>query len=199
MHGLINRSIQLFITDTYGPAIWAKGADLAGAPPAGFEAMLHYDDVVTEKLLQGFSEMLDKPLEMLLEDLGTFLVSNPKLEALRRLLRFGGDSFVEFLHSLDGLRDRARLAVPDLEVPELEVFDDGENAFRLICRWRLPGGGHLMIGVLRAMADDYGALVLLDYSGWDVDGHDAIHIDLLQDSFSSGRHFRLALPMEVEA
>ena len=196
MHGLINRSIQLFITDTYGPDTWLKGADAANAPRDGFEAMLNYEDILTERMVQAFSEILDKPREMLMEDIGTYLVSNPRLHAVRRLLRFGGETFVEFLHSLDSLNDRARLAVYDLDVPELEVFDDGEGVFRLICRWRMPGAGHLMIGVLRAMADDYGALVLLDYSGWDAEGNDAIHVDLLDDGFSSGRQFQLAKKSE---
>lgn len=196
MHGLINRSIQLFISETYGASVWVKGAEKAGAPSDGFEAMLSYDDGATQKLLVVFSEMLDKPVETLLEDMGTFLISNQMFGPLRRLLRFGGENFVEFLHSLDGFQDRARLAIAGLDVPELELFDDGSGSFRLTCRWHLPGAGHLLIGVLRAMADDYGSLVLLDYTGWDMDGHDTIHIDLLDDGFASGREFHLAAALE---
>ena len=197
MHGLINRSIQLFVTDTYGPDVWLKGAELANVPKDGFEAMLNYEDILTERMINAFSEILDKSRDMLLEDIGTYLVSHQRLQALRRLLRFGGETFVEFLHSLDSLNDRARLAVYDLEVPGLEVFDDGDGSFRLVCRWRMPGAGHLMIGVLRAMADDYGALVLLDYTGWDREGNDAIHVDLLDDGFSDGRQFQLARKAEL--
>ncbi len=62
---------------------------------------------------------------MLLEDLGTYLVSHPNVQGLRRLLRFGGAGFIDFLHSLDELHDRARLAVPDLDLPQLELRDHG--------------------------------------------------------------------------
>ncbi len=196
MHGLINRSIQFFITEAYGPEQWRGIAEAADVPVEGFEPMLWYDDGVTETLLEATSLQMEKTLDVILEDLGTFLVSNAKLEPLRRLLRFGGETYVEFLHSLDELRGRARLAVPDLEVPDLELVDDGGDSYRLICRWRLPGVGHLMIGALRAMADDYGALVLLDYTGWDIDGNDALHIDLLDSGFAEGRSFDLAVPAE---
>lgn len=93
--------------------------------------------------------------------------------ALRRLLRLGGDSFVDFLYSLDDLRDRARLAVSDLELPELELHDQAAGRFSLLCLTGAPyrhdtamrDFGHVMIGVVRAMADYYGALVVLDHCG----------------------------------
>ncbi|OIQ76146.1 hypothetical protein GALL_421740 [mine drainage metagenome] len=48
-----------------------------------------------------------------------------------------------------------------------------------------------MVGVLRAMADDYGALVLLDYDGSDV-AVETITINLLEHRFAAGRRFSLA-------
>ncbi|MHC0054428.1 heme NO-binding domain-containing protein [Actibacterium sp. D379-3] len=192
MHGLINRSIQCFVHETYGVALWQAVAEEAGVGPDGFETMLRYDDALTEAVLTAVSARLDKPREAVLEDLGTFLVSNPQLEALRRLLRFGGETFLEFLHSLDDLAGRARLAVPDLEVPDLEILDDGPRSFRLISRGRFPGACHLMTGVLRAMADDYGALVFLEFGGAGEDG-EILQIELLDSSFAEGRSFALAM------
>lgn len=192
MHGLINRSIQSFVTETYGCAAWRAVAQRSDVGVAGFEAMLHYDDTVTHAVLEAVTVQLDKPLEMVLEDVGTFLVSNSKHEPLRRLLRFGGETFVEFLDSLNELNGRARLAVPDLEVPELEVEDHGGGAFKLRCRWHFPGACHVMMGILRAMADDFGALVLLDYVEGDVPGHGHLSIDLLDSRFAAGRDFDLA-------
>ncbi|SMX33196.1 heme NO-binding domain-containing protein [Actibacterium lipolyticum] len=192
MHGLINRSIQCFVHDTYGADIWAAVADASGIGPDGFEAMLSYDDALTKELLSAASSRLDKPREVVLEDLGTFLVSHTKLEPIRRLLRFGGESFVEFLHSLDDLPGRAKLAVPDLEFPELELVDDTSQTFRLICRWHFPGASHVMLGVLRAMADDYGALALLEHVGGTA-FEGTIRVELLDSSFSAGRSFELAV------
>jgi len=194
MHGLINRSIQCFVNDNYGAPVWNAVAQEAGVGPDGFEAMLSYDDALTVAVLEAASRHLDKPREALLEDMGTYLVSHGRLEPLRRLLRFGGETFLEFLHSLDDLAGRARLAVPDLDVPELELIEDGPHAFRLICQWHFPGACPVMMGILRAMADDYGALVLLDYDSTAADGATLV-IELLDSRFAEGRSFRLAMPV----
>ncbi|MDJ0824654.1 MAG: heme NO-binding domain-containing protein [Rhodobacter sp.] len=192
MHGLINRSIQCFLRDTYGAEAWTQIAQLSGTDEAGFEAMLLYDDAATGAVLDAAAKHLEKPHDMLLEDLGTYLVSNPQIEAVRRLLRFGGASFVDFLHSLDELHDRARLAVPDLDMPALEMRDHGGGAWSIAVTHPHPGFGHVMVGVLRAMADDYGALVLLDHQGR-VDKAEIIRVELLEASFAEGRDFHLGL------
>ncbi len=191
MHGLINRSIQCFIGDTYGPQAWKQIADAAGVGADGFEAMLTYDDPVSYAVLDAAAERLSRSRDSILEDLGTYLVSHPNTEPLRRLLRFGGVTFVEFLHSLDDLQGRGRMALPDLDLPSLELLEHTPDRFTLQCRSRNPGLGHVIVGVLRAMADDYGALAMLDYQGMR-DGVELISIDLLDQSFAEGRRFDLA-------
>ena len=59
------------------------------------------------------SRLLGRPVAGMMEDLGTYLIMNPSFPAVRRLLRFSGVTFLDFLHSLDDLPDRVRLAVPD--------------------------------------------------------------------------------------
>ncbi|WP_095590306.1 heme NO-binding domain-containing protein [Actibacterium ureilyticum] len=194
MHGLVNRSIQSFVSDTYGGGLWASVASECGVSLDGFEAMLHYDDQVTHDLLDAIGARLDKGRDMLLEDLGTYLVSNHNLEALRRLLRFGGVTFLDFLHSLEELNGRASLALPDLDMPQLSLLETGPSTFRLTCRWGFPGAGALMSGILRGMADDYGALVLLEGGVPDADGTCVLKIELLDSRFSEGRQFDLAVP-----
>ena len=190
MHGLINRSIQCFLRDTYGPRLWAEVADRAGLGVDGFEAMLPYPDALTPALLNAAARVLDRPRDGVLEDIGTYLVSHPGIPALRRLLRFGGVGFVDFLQSLDDVQGRGRLAVPDLELPQLELRDHTPGRFTLTCRSAYPGFGHVMVGVLRAMADDYGALVLLEHQGTRGEV-DRIAIELLDQRFAEGRRFEL--------
>lgn len=189
MHGLINRSLQCFLRDTYGAACWATIADTAGVDPGGFEAMLNYDDALTDAVLEAAAHSLLKPRAALLEDWGMFLVS---LEPLRRLLRFGGVSYVDFLHSLDELADRARLAVPDLDMPDLMLSTRGVDHFALSCRATRPGFAPVFAGIMRAMADDYGALALIDLKD-----NDTILIELLETRFASGRAFTLARPEQA--
>ena len=132
MHGLINRAIERFVRDTYGRDTWGEVTAKAELECAEFESMLTYEDEVTDQVLDAASTVLDKPREEVLEDIGTYLVSHPKVEALRRLLRFGGVNFTEFLHSLDDLPGRARLAVANLDMPDLELREHGSLSFSLI-------------------------------------------------------------------
>ncbi|MCP3972627.1 MAG: heme NO-binding protein [Rhodobacteraceae bacterium] len=191
MHGLINRSIQCFLRDTYGAESWNTIAAVAELGHNNFEALLDYDQAQTEAVLGAAAGHLGSPLEIVLEDLGTYLVSHSNMHSLRRLLRFGGESFVDFLHSLDELHDRARMAVPDLSVPVLELLDHSSSAFTLLVRHDYPGFGYVVLGVLRAMADDYGALVFLEHQG-EKDRVEMVSIELLETGFAEGREFALA-------
>ncbi|MEM6305414.1 MAG: heme NO-binding domain-containing protein [Pseudomonadota bacterium] len=190
MHGLINRSIESFVTDAHGHDGWAAVAARAGLEMQSFEAMLLYDDALTSQVLDATSEIFARPREEIMEDIGTYLVANPRFEAVRRLLRFGGVDFQEFLHSLDDLPDRARMAVPELQLPRLELREHAAGQFSLICDAPIDGFGFTMMGVLRVMADDYGALALLDHTGAGA-GFETLSITLVDAEFSTGRDFDL--------
>ncbi|WP_170422504.1 heme NO-binding domain-containing protein [Ruegeria arenilitoris] len=190
MHGLINRAIQSFVCATYGQSCWLRVTEAAGLGFTEFEAMLIYEDSMTTRVLDALSADLNRPQSEILEDLGTYLVSHPNMEGLRRLLRFGGVTYVEFLHSLDDLSDRARLAVSDLRLPVLELREVSPAEYQLHCYPGLPGYASVMVGVLRAVADDYGALVMLSHEGHQGDV-EVITIVLVESAFAEGRHFDL--------
>ncbi|MFV2052097.1 heme NO-binding domain-containing protein [Aliiroseovarius sp. YM-037] len=191
MHGLINRSIQSFICDTYGRGVWLDVSEGAKLDFDSFEAMMIYDDALTDAVLGAAVERLSKPRSDVLEDLGTYLVSHPTTDAARRLLRFGGETYEEFLHSLDDLHDRVKLAMPELDFPRLELRDHAPGVFSLSCRWPYEGFGHVVVGLLRGMADDYGALVVLEFQSARP-GEEVISIQLLDISHATGSPFSLA-------
>src|SRR6056297_726764 len=151
MHGLVNRAVERFTRDTYGREMWHGITQRLDLGLTEFEAMLSYDDDITHEVLGELALTLNKPVPAVLEDIGTYLVSHPNLEALRRLLRFGGVGFVDFLHSLDDLPDRARLAIEDLDLPRMDLVDHDASTFTLTCRSAHRGFGHVMMGVLRAL------------------------------------------------
>jgi hypothetical protein len=190
MHGLVNRSLQGFLRDTYGAAIWANVARKARLGFDGFEPMMSYDPALTEAVLAAAARILNRPPESVLEDLGTYLVSHPNTERVRRLLRFGGESFDDFLHSLEDLPERARLALPDFNLPGLDLVECGEGRYQLLITAPLVGAGHVMMGLLRAMADDYGALVLMEPLA-NQGRVEVIQIQLLDQRHSVGRQFDL--------
>lgn len=196
MHGLINRAFQCFIRDTYGPMVWKAVTREAALGFDSFEAMLNYDLSQTEAAITAAARLLERPRDTVLEDMGTYLVSHPNVQALRRLLRFGGVTFADFLQSLEDLPGRGRMALPDLDLPILELLDHSPERFTLICRSSLAGAGHVVVGLLRAMADDYGALVLLDHQGMSASG-EVIYIHLLEHSFAEGKKFDLSMAVRA--
>ncbi len=191
MHGLINRSLEGFLRATYGDDLWRQVMEELDIGLETFEPMFVYDDAVSQAVVDSAARNLGKPREVLLEDFGTFLVADPKSERVRRLLRFGGVDYADFLHSLDDLPGRARLAVPELDLPVLELREIGEGEFTLTCTAPQEGFGQVMLGILRALADDYGALVFLEPLGRK-DNTDTLSIRLLEVGFSEGRGFSLA-------
>ena len=191
MNGLVNRSIQQFLTHTHGSETWLAVTRAANLEITDFEAMLSYSDGVTPALIQAAASVLDRSRAELLEDFGSFLVLHPSVEAVRRLLRFGGTDFVDFLHSLDDLADRVRLALPKLNLPDIELHPGTDLHFMLVCDGSLPDYGHVMVGALRGIADDYGVLALVDHVGA-AGGREMVQIRLIDRDFTQGRHFDLA-------
>jgi Haem-NO-binding len=192
MHGLINRSLQCFLRDTYGLNAWDAVVREARLDFNTFEAMLTYDDALTDRVINAAALILHRPRETLMEDLGHYLVSHETQTSLRRLLRFSGVNFADFVNSLEELPERGRLALPNLDVPDLELSDHGAGHLTVRCKAPLRGVGHILVGLLRAMADDYGALVLLDNLGTEGDC-EVISIQIADQAFNEARPFSLGM------
>jgi hypothetical protein len=191
VHGVVNKAIECFLRDTYTPVVWDAVVAQARLPVASFEAMLTYDPAVTGRMLAAAADRIGKPREALLEDLGIYLVSHPRYEALRRLLRFAGVTFEDFILSLDELPGRARLALPDLEIVPIRVHILGPSCFEVCCGPGWPGFGYVLAGGIRAMADDYGALVTLSLVSESAEGLSCIELTLHATNHSRGRSFDL--------
>jgi hypothetical protein len=190
MHGMVNRALQGFVVTNCGPAVWEEVRSIARAPEDGFEAMLTYDHAITLACFGAAVDVLDKHPNTLLEDIGTYLITDPALQPLRRLLRFGGGTFSEFLVSLEELPDRARLAMPQVEAPEITLEVEGGGRFTIAARWPVPGIGPLLLGALRAMADDYGALVYMELAGIE-NATERVRIQIFDADFNEGKAFSL--------
>lgn len=190
MHGLVCRSVEIFLRDSRGPALWLAVARRAGLPEAGVEAFLPVDPDVAGRLLLAAAQETRLPLPALLEDMGTHFVTHPRREPIRRLLRFGGADFADFLHSLQDLPARAALALPDLPLPAITVTEPAPDRFVIAIGPGLDGFAHVAAGMIRAMADDYGALVVLSAEAG-AGGAAALTIDLADAGHAAGRAFAL--------
>ena len=167
MQSLINRALEGFLRDSYGDEIWGDIALKAAIDPLAFISSNRPRSRETRRVAQCASRRLHKPLSELLEDLGGWLV---RLEPIRRLLRFSGSDYGEFVLSLNELHGRAKMILPALNIPAIRVLRQGHRWYRIDTESLPAGWGHVLSGALRGMADDYGALALI--------GHEAGGIDL---------------------
>lgn len=190
MNGLVNRALQGFLIETYGRGVWDKICRDADLGFDEFEAMLQYAPDIAGSMAEAAAKRLDKSPAQLLEDVGTFLIAHPSQARIRRLLRFGGGDFREFLFSLEELRGRAQMALPGLDIPEFSLAQIDPNSFELTVKWYANELSPIVIGAVRAMADEYGALVLIDEVEC-ASGDLMIGVELLDNSFAEGRSFRL--------
>ena len=193
MHALMLRSLQGYVRDTFGAAAWAAVVREAALKCETFEPMLRYDPRLADEVAAGVARVLDRPVEAVWEDTGTYLITNPAHQGVRRLLRFGGVGFADFLHSLEEMPGRARLAWPGLTMPELSLRELGPDRFQLACHYPVRGAARVFVGILTAMADEYGALCVIEAEEGGETGH-LISIQVLDSADSQAQSFDLALP-----
>ena len=189
MLGLVNKAIENFTIDSYGDQLWQEVVQQNSEFEPCFELMLKYPDRLTFD--PALAAALNRPQLDVLEDLGTYLVSHKNGQTLRRLLRFGGQNYEEFLISLDELNERSEIALSGLALPALRIERHSGALFHLVVGQGWPGFEAVMIGILRALADDYGALVWIEPIE-PLRGMCRIEIKMLEVSFSAGRQFTLS-------
>lgn len=186
MQRLVVRAIEEFLRDTHGDALWTRvvadcdartreGVTGSAPVPRDREQQIH-------QLLSVTAERLRRPVGELFEDMGAWLA---RREAIRRLLRFSGRDFRDFLMRLEELPGRAHFVIPDLDMPQIEITLQSNQSLRLSFPHSAPGWSEILAGVLRVMADDYGTLALIEVKG------DEVHVQISDDAFAEGREFRL--------
>lgn len=183
MHGMINRGLQSFVIAIYGAQAWDDVRELSGLQLLSFETMLSYDDMLTEQILDAITEITGRDRYALLEDFGTFIVSEHSSPSVLKLLRLGGENYTEFLYSLEDIHDRLSIVLPDLDVPQLDLEECAPDRFKLHYRFDKLGYSTVFLGLLRAMADDYGSFVLIEHEKLSGDGvaQACFHIEIYSD------------------
>ena len=85
----------------------------------------------------------------------------------------------------------------DLVLPRIELREHTSRSFSLTVQAAQKGQdgfGYVLMGLLRAMADDYGALVFLEHRGGG-DGTEIVSVEVHELAFAAGRDFQLGAGM----
>lgn len=183
MHGLVNRAIEEFARATYGDALWTAAAGAIGVDPRGFAPMRDYDTPLTGRLMRELSHRLSRRPRDLAEDIGAWVARIP---SIRRLLRFAGPDFHAFVMALPELHGRALMVVRGLDLPRIGLVPiAGGWLLEPRCE---PIWLHALSGMLHAVADDYGALAVIEIE------RGRIRVSVPLTDFSAGRPFSISDP-----
>ena len=192
MEGLVCRALENFVTDLHGAEVWSAAIGAAGIRLPGPSESWVVPNRHAPALCRAAADLTGQPPEELAADLGVWLVTAPATAPIRRLLRFGGHDFAEFLMSLEELSGRAALAVPAFMLPDVSVEFDAGGVATIDVGRGMPYYPALLEGVVRAMADDYGVLAWAERAPAPPDARTQLTVRLHDPAFAKARRFALS-------
>ncbi|MEO0357548.1 MAG: heme NO-binding domain-containing protein [Pseudomonadota bacterium] len=189
MHGFISKGVLCFVRDVHGDELYQTVIDTVGVDLQSPDLYLKADTTLPWRAMGVVSDVLGRSPDDLLDDFGTYLISHENTSALRRLMRFSGQDFEDFLAGLPDLKPRVAMAIPGLELPRIDVENYTSGASVRVFPG-LDGYPQVIAGVIRAMADDYGALVQVQLDPA-ADGFWMAQVVIIDSGFGTGRNFDL--------
>lgn len=131
MYGIVNKAIEQLVTEQFGPEKWQAVKEKSGVDIDFFLSNEPYDDAITYQLAGAASEVLDIPLNNILEAFGEYWVLKTGKEKYGALMQAGGSSLKEFLINLPAFHNRIMLIFPKLTPPEFHVSNIEERSLCL--------------------------------------------------------------------
>lgn len=176
MQLIVDKAIKDFLKSNYA-GLWREREPLTHlCPPDGKAAGKH-------GLLDWAAVQTGKSSEEMFEDFGAWLA---RQEPIRRLLRFSGRDFADFVARLEELPGRAHMISADFAMPPLQVCSLNPEEMQVILPPNALRWSALLAGILRVMADDYGALGLISLE------QNNITVQISDGKFAEGRDFSLS-------
>lgn len=178
MYGMVNQAVRELVVEYHGEVIWDAICAEADLTETDFESLRKYPDEVTYRLVGAASRVLSASPEAILEVFGEYWTEFAGRTSFSRLLRFGGNSFEEFVRNLDHMHAKIKFSLPELDPPSFRVADAGPGGFRLQYYSGRPGLAPLVKGMMQGVAKMYGVTIdmRLDRSRADGLDHDSFTI-----------------------
>lgn len=152
MYGIVNQAIQGLVTDNFGEAKWEEIKERSGVEEEHFLGSEIYPDDVTFKLAVAASQVLDQPLESVLNLFGEYWILNTGQKNYRSLMKAGGADLKEFLVHLPNFHSRVMLMYPKIVPPEFKIEEIDEQSLYVHYFSQRDGLTHFMKGLLMGLA-----------------------------------------------
>jgi hypothetical protein len=157
VHGLVNKAIERLAHRLGGSGAWDAIRLRAGIDTPVFVGIEPYADELTSRLFDAASEVLDIPVDELLDVFGEYWIEYAGESAYGPLLALAGRDFRECVEHLDELHARARLIMPQLRPPSFRCTDvaiadaDGSGSLRLHYYSERERLAPMVVGLLRGL------------------------------------------------
>ena len=157
MYGMVTKAVKELIDREFGEQSWSKIKAQAGLEslPDVFISNQPYPDEITYKLLGAAAEVLEVPIEQILEAFGRHWILHTAQEGYAELLQSTGKTLPEFLENLPNFHTRIGMIFPDLDPPEFQVTEFRDDSLHLHYRSHRQGLTHFVFGLLEGLATLY--------------------------------------------
>jgi len=155
MYGIINKSIQDLITQTFGADKWDAVKEKSGIDIDFFLSNEPYNDDITYKLAGAASEVLGISVDEVLHAFGEWWILKTGKEKYAGLIEAGGKNLSDFLINLPLFHNRIMLMYPKLTPPEFKVSNISENSIHVHYHSKREGLQEFVRGLLVGLSKMY--------------------------------------------
>ena len=131
MKGIINKGIQDMVISMKGEEAWLNVKERAGCKEEFFALTEDYPDELTVSLAKAISEVMDMPLDVVLEEYGRFVVNNTMKEHYGIYYKIAGNNAREFLLNMKTVHERATNSIPNAKPPRFEYEELSDGAIKM--------------------------------------------------------------------
>lgn len=162
MYGLVNRGIKDFAMDAGGADLWEAIRVRANCEDDEFLSMQAYEDQLSMDLVAAASEELGIAADELLRKFGRFWVLFTGKEGYGPLMDMSGNTFSEFVESLDSMHARIKTSMPELQPPQFSCTRRSETELDVTYLSDRVGLVPMVEGLFMGLADKFGETVSLE-------------------------------------
>lgn len=159
MYGIVNKAIEELVKENFGEEKWEEILKKSGIEVDFFISNEAYDDSITFKLAIAVGEVLEIPLDAVLEEFGKFWVLRTAKEKYGGLMEAGGRSLAEFLSNLPAFHTRVMLIYPKLQPPEFRVEQLQADLFHVFYYSKRDGLQGFVRGLLLGLGEMFDSSV----------------------------------------
>lgn len=166
------------VIEEFGPETWDTIREKAGMEDEIFISNQGYPDEVTYTLVTVASEVLDEPVDTILEQFGIYWVMKVAKVEYGELMTSHGIGLGEFLDHLPNFHSRLEMIFPNFNPPRFKVAKRQDSSLELYYYTHREGLARFVVGIIRGLGQLYETEVSVDHivSRADTGDHDVYSI-----------------------